>query len=105
MSINPTGDVAVPTVGAASDAPSLPRPDKLGRDAFLKILVTQLQHQDPVKPKDDTEFIAQLAQFSSLDRLGEIESSVDALGTQLAAIQAALLQVLTPPPTTTAGGN
>lgn len=51
----------------------------LGQDAFLKLLVTQLQHQDPSKPIDDTQFIAQLAQFSSLEKLTDMASSLKAL--------------------------
>ena len=53
------------------------------RDAFLQLLVTQLQHQDPTKPQDDSEFIAQLAQFSSLEKLTQIATSVDALNARL----------------------
>lgn len=42
--------------------------DPLGRDAFMTMLVAQLQHQDPLNPMDGTAFTAQLAQFSSLEQ-------------------------------------
>lgn len=107
MTSSPTNGVGGTTTGATGEATPLPRPDGLGRDAFLKLLVTQLQHQDPVKPKDDTEFIAQLAQFSSLDKLTAIEASVADLGAKVEALQTAMLTVMPPaaPKTTTAGGN
>jgi flagellar basal-body rod modification protein FlgD len=53
----------------------------LGEDAFLKLLVTQLQHQDPMQPQDDSQFLAQLAQFSSLEQLTQISSSIQQLVT------------------------
>lgn len=51
----------------------------LGQDAFMQLLLTQLTHQDPSKPQDDTEFIAQLATFSQLEKLSEIAASMKAL--------------------------
>lgn len=47
----------------------------LGKDAFLKILMTQLQNQDPTKPMDDSQFIAQMAQFSSLEQMTNLTTA------------------------------
>jgi len=54
----------------------------LGQDAFLKLLVAQISHQDPLKPMDDTSFVAQLAQFSSLEQTIGINKRLDALASQ-----------------------
>jgi flagellar basal-body rod modification protein FlgD len=51
----------------------------MGKEAFLTLLITQLQHQDPLNPADSTEFTAQLAQFSSLEQLSTINANLDAL--------------------------
>jgi len=49
---------------------------EIGKTEFLKLLVTQLQHQDPMNPVDNQEFIAQLATFSSLEQLISINRAV-----------------------------
>ena len=50
--------------------------DVLGKDDFLRLLVTQLQYQDPLNPADSAQFTAQLAQFSSLEQLGNINDNI-----------------------------
>jgi flagellar basal-body rod modification protein FlgD len=63
----------------------------LGKDDFLKLLVTQLQNQDPLSPMEDTDFIAQMAQFSALEEMSalnksfEFGSSVSLIGKEVIA--------------------
>lgn len=52
---------------------------QLGKDDFLKLLVTQLKNQGPLNPMDDREFIAQLAQFSTLEQMQNMNSSINAI--------------------------
>ena len=54
--------------------------DDLGKDAFLQLLVTQLQNQDPLNPQDNSSYIAELAQFSALEQMTNVASSLQDLG-------------------------
>ncbi|WP_054941077.1 flagellar hook assembly protein FlgD [Paenibacillus ihuae] len=58
----------------------------LGKDQFLKILITQLQNQDPMQPMEDKEFIAQMAQFSSVEQLMNISTQMTALNQSLGSV-------------------
>jgi flagellar basal-body rod modification protein FlgD len=60
----------------------------LGQEDFLKILLTQLQFQDPLKPMDNQEFIAQMAQFTNLEMTRQQNDKVDTLLTIQSASQA-----------------
>jgi flagellar basal-body rod modification protein FlgD len=54
----------------------------LGQDDFFKLFLAQLKNQDPTKPMDDKEFVAQLAQFSMIDTMKAVQKALT--GTQLA---------------------
>jgi len=60
----------------------------LGKDDFMKILIAQLTHQDPTEPMKDTEFIAQMAQFSTLEQITNMTQDFNKLAGILSSSQA-----------------
>ena len=57
--------------------PTSDGPKAMGQDDFLKLLVTQLQHQDPLNPIENEDFIAQTAQFTQLEQLSKLVSLME----------------------------
>ncbi|MDH5545544.1 MAG: flagellar hook assembly protein FlgD [Gammaproteobacteria bacterium] len=62
--------------------------DTLGQEEFLKILIAQVQSQDPMKPQDNGEFLGQMAQFSTVSGLQEMQQSIDKLNESMVSNQA-----------------
>ncbi len=64
---------------------------ELGKDDFLKLMVTQLQNQDPLNPTTNEDFLAQLAQFSALEQMNNLNDSFSVLADSLKISNAASL--------------
>ncbi|MBC7366683.1 MAG: hypothetical protein H7343_07700 [Undibacterium sp.] len=78
VSSTTTGSSAAITSNSATTAPAS-KASALGQNDFLKLLAKQFQTQDPMKPMDDTAFIAQMAQFTSLEQSSSLLSQITAM--------------------------
>ncbi|HWI09721.1 MAG TPA: flagellar hook capping FlgD N-terminal domain-containing protein [Burkholderiaceae bacterium] len=77
MAIESIGQTATSTTSQSS----------LGQEDFLKILTTQLNYQDPLKPMDNQQFMAQMAQFASLEQTRAMNDNIETLLTIQSATQ------------------
>lgn len=78
MTVQGTSNVW-PNYSASNTTTAKDGDNTLGKDDFLKILVAQLKHQDPMEPLKDREFIAQMAQFSSVEQISNMASEMKLL--------------------------
>ncbi len=80
MAVDPTSG----TSGAINTGvSSVTKKDQLGQDQFLQLMLAQLKNQDPFKPTDPTQFLSQLAQFSTVTGIQSMQSSVESLADSL----------------------
>jgi flagellar basal-body rod modification protein FlgD len=78
----------------ATSAPTQQRSTDMDRDAFLQLLVAQMKNQDPLNPMEDKEFVAQLAQFSSLEQLFDVNENLKTNSTLVQSTNNALVASL-----------
>ena len=88
-------DPTAPTTSTTTPTSTDPTSSLTNETTFLKLLMAQVQNQDPMNPTDSTQFVGQLVQFSSLEQLLSINQGVQALDAKPAP------PATTPTPTTT----
>jgi flagellar basal-body rod modification protein FlgD len=107
MTTDPTSSTSSNPAAAPASQALADQTGSLGEDAFMQLLVTQLQNQDPTQPQDSSQFVTQLAQFSSLEKLTSMDqtlttlTSINASLTNLTQLLAPLGALAAPSPDTT----
>jgi flagellar basal-body rod modification protein FlgD len=76
----------ISSVGGAGASGNL-QSNSMGMQDFLKILLTQLNYQDPMKPMDNQQFMAQMAQFSSLQQTQQLNTNIEKLISNQSSLQ------------------
>jgi flagellar basal-body rod modification protein FlgD len=87
-SVNTTQTIIPPSLTTSTSAAAPQSTAKQEQSQFLQLLVTQLKGQDPLNPQDPTQFVTQLAQFSSLEELTNIRATLDSMAQASAAATA-----------------
>jgi len=78
MQVDGSGTLSAGGMGLGATAGN----SELGREEFLRLLIEQLKHQDPMEPMENSQFVAQLAQFSNLEQLVSVNEGINLLGLQ-----------------------
>jgi len=87
-SLNTINGVVASSVASTTSTSSN---DALGKEEFLQLLVTQMQYQDPLDPQDNSEYVAQLAQFSALEQMTNLNDTATTLSETTSTISTSLL--------------
>lgn len=85
---DPIATLAAQTQASLSAAQANKSADQLGIEDFLTLMTAQLKNQDPMKPLEGTEFVAQLAQFGTVSGVQEMQGSIETLAASLRSTQA-----------------
>ncbi|MCK4864725.1 MAG: flagellar hook assembly protein FlgD [Gammaproteobacteria bacterium] len=86
-SVNKPNMNVLESLGLAKSKPAL-KEQKLGQEDFIKLMTTQMNHQDPMKPMENGDFLSDMAQFSTVSGLKEIKDSFNSLANSLKSSQA-----------------
>lgn len=78
-----TSSVMWPNYSQANVEKASKKSNELGKDAFLKLMMAQMQNQDPLSPMDNTQMVAQMAQFTSVEQLTNISDQLSKMGDSL----------------------
>jgi flagellar basal-body rod modification protein FlgD len=100
MTINPTTSASPITAAVASSSVSGQTSQVMGKDAFMQLLVTKMQNQDPTQPQDDSALLAQLAQFSSLEQMQQMNTTLTTISDFFSQAKAATAPAASPDATT-----
>lgn len=84
---DPIAQISAQTQAALAASGNAKQADQLGINEFLHLMTVQLRNQDPMKPLDATEFVAQLAQFGSVSGIQDMQGSIESLASSLRSNQ------------------
>ncbi len=74
-----TGAIGAGGTGGVRNQQQAAKPRELDKQAFLQLLVTQMRYQNPLEPMDNKEYVAQLAQFSSLEQMQAMARNIESM--------------------------